>query len=268
VDIHTLTVRRQTFQNANKSNKTYVSHCFKAVWVQQGEAVWNIAGHRSYIRRNDVVLLNNEEKRRLEEIGVKEDLIFLVIELEPRYLYDVGLLALFTQRSLGYAHRIIHADSTLAELLQKIDQEEQSRRAYNKVMIAAHVTELLTRIARKESVAPAQATRIPPWMGAVLAYIEHAYDRKITLAELAAIAHMNTSAFSKAFTKANGIGPSQYLKHKRIGHAISRLEETDLTVVAIAVDCGYSNIANFYKAFHSLTGQTPSDYRSGQNTRV
>ncbi|WP_168120383.1 AraC family transcriptional regulator [Paenibacillus sp. HB172176] len=255
-------IRRQSFNNSNKSNRPHVSHCFKAVWIRQGAAEWKIAGELHTVYRNNIVLLNNEEERQLERILSREDLEFFTLELEPPFLYDSGLLPLFMGPFQSQsASRIIPADENLLRMLERIEHEDRKRDGYSSIIIAACGMQLLAETARALGLVIEPRFAINPQMKAALAHIDEHFTRRISLKELAAIAYMSPTAFSKAFTKSNGIGPAQYMKRKRIGHAIRLLEETDRTVTDIAMDSGFTNMANFYKAFHSLTRQTPGDYR-------
>jgi AraC-like DNA-binding protein len=148
--------------------------------------------------------------------------------------------------------------------LEQVDREDRERDGYSQVVIAPCVAQLLVGIARIIGFPAEIRPGIHPLMKSVLVHIDEHFARRISLNELAAIAHMSPTAFSKAFTKLNGIGPAQYIKRKRIGQAIRLLEDTDRTVIDIAMDCGFSNISNFYKAFHSLTGHAPGEYRTRQ----
>ncbi|MBD2846602.1 helix-turn-helix transcriptional regulator [Paenibacillus sp. IB182496] len=257
-------IRRHLFHSASTSGKLYVSHCFKIVWVRQGEAVWRIGGLAESIHSGDIVLLGNEEKRRFERVSAEQPLELMTMELEPRYLYDTGLLPLFTEAGAGgQKHRIVAAGPALTRLLELVDREERSPDGYSRVMLAACAAQILTGIARRIELPAGRRAVIPPRMAAAIAHIDAHFGRPIRLEELARIAHMSPTAFSKAFTRTNGVGPAQYIKRKRIGQAIRLLEETDRTVLDIALECGFANISNFYKAFHSLTGQAPGDYRGG-----
>lgn len=223
--------------------------------------MWNINGDRRQVQTHDIVLLNNEERRRLEWIEPPDDLLFLVLEIEPELLYNSPLLPLFTVPTAGYCHRVMTADQTCLRLLQQIEEEERQSDGYHGLAIAACTLQLLTAIARRLGLSVRSQPVIPQQMRQVIAHIDQHYRRKLPLDELAAIAHMSPTAFSKAFTRCNHIGPAQYIKRKRIALAIRLLEETERTVTDIALECGFSNISNFYKAFHSLTGKAPRDYR-------
>lgn len=264
----TIWIHRRSYNNLTKSNNPHVSHRFKVVWIRSGSCLWNIAGDLCAVNRDDIVLLNNEEQRLVEKVTSPGDLKFFIMEFEPRFLFDSELLQLFTKPVKGYVHRIIPADRQLAGILELIREESESQASYSQIVISSCVLQILALAARKVGLSPDHCSRVNPLMKAVLAYIDEHYTRRITLNELAKIAHMSSTAFSRYFTKYNGIGPIQYIKRKRITLAIRLLEETDRTILDIAMDCGFRNASNFYRAFHSLTRQVPGDYRTDRDDQA
>lgn len=255
-------IASRSFSNRTISAKPHISHRFKAVWVRSGSGFWNIAGDVCAVKQNDFVLLNNEEQRVIEQITSPENLDFFIVEFEPRLLFDSELLPLFTEPVNGYTHRIIPADSAMLDILGFTQREHASQDGFSHIILVSCIMQLLALSARRTGLSPGGSPRVNPLMKQVIAYIDQHYTRRISLEELAGIAHMSSTAFSRYFTRYNGIGPSQYLKRKRIALAIRLLEETDRTILDIAMDCGFQNVSNFYKAFHSLTHQVPGNYRN------
>lgn len=260
-------IHLKSFTNQTISQKPHVSHRFKAVWIRKGSGFWNIAGDVCAVKANDLVLLNNEEERVIEQVTSDEQLEFFIMEFEPRLLFDSGLLPLFTEQVNGYAHRIVAADKAMLYILERIKEEHTHRDGFTSLILVSCVMQLLALSARLTAFTPGHRPRVNPLMKQVLAYIDEHYTRRISLRELAGIAHMSSTAFSRYFTKYNGIGPSQYIKRKRIAQAIRLLEETDRTILDIAMDCGFQNISNFYKAFHILTRRVPGDYRPNRGEK-
>lgn len=255
-------VSERTYDQSSKSRRFYVSHHFKIVWVKDGSAIWNIAGYSRTVTKDDIVLLNNEEKRMLETI-VSPELVFFTMEFEPQFLFNSELFFLFSERAEdGSCHRIVRSDAAIGGLLERVREEHRCGTPYSETIIASCVIYLLALAARQIGLTPRPRLKVNSRMSEVLAYIDERYTRRITLEELASIARMSPTGFSKYFTKYNGIGPSQYMKRKRIELAIRLLEETDRTILDIALECGFQNVSNFYKAFHSLTQHVPSDYRT------
>lgn len=92
-------------------------------------------------------------------------------------------------------------------------------------------------------------------------YIAEHYDMPITVNQLAEIENYNATYYSDWFKQQTGVSPSMYLRYIRINRAKELLEETDYTVMDIAVMVGYSSNSTFTRAFHSVAGITPKEYR-------
>jgi AraC-like DNA-binding protein len=60
-----------------------------------------------------------------------------------------------------------------------------------------------------------------------------------------------------------GLTPSQLIVKTRITIASRLLRETNLSVAAIAQQCGYSDQSAFTRAFRQASGVTPLEYRRG-----
>ena len=92
-------------------------------------------------------------------------------------------------------------------------------------------------------------------------FIDFNYQDEITLESLAAIAGLNKYYFAHAFTKYYGQSPMSYLNQKRITTSQELLVSTDMTVAAIASQCGFSSQSYFSQSFKKSCGQTPAEYR-------
>lgn len=95
----------------------------------------------------------------------------------------------------------------------------------------------------------------------VLSYIKDNYKEKIHISDLAGQANLNQQYFCRFFKKAIGRSPMAYLNDYRIRQARRLLEETDLPVTEVCLECGYNNLGNFLKEFRKAAGTTPLKYR-------
>lgn len=94
-----------------------------------------------------------------------------------------------------------------------------------------------------------------------LTYIKEHYKEKIYIADLAGQVSLNEQYFCRFFKKAIGHSPIEYVNEYRIKQALRLLEETDLSVMEICLECGYNNLGNFLREFRKLTNTTPLQYR-------
>jgi AraC-like DNA-binding protein len=67
--------------------------------------------------------------------------------------------------------------------------------------------------------------------------------------------------FSRFFKQRTGQSFYAYLSSLRLGHAKAMLLKTDLPVIDIARNCGFSSLSTFFRVFKTGTGSTPSQYR-------
>lgn len=92
-------------------------------------------------------------------------------------------------------------------------------------------------------------------------FIQCNFNKKILLDDIAAAAGMNTKYFCSYFKKHTRTTPITYLTMLRIRHAKLLLRERNLSVLEIALNCGFDNVSFFIRQFKIATGQTPGQYR-------
>lgn len=83
----------------------------------------------------------------------------------------------------------------------------------------------------------------------------------VLLEEAAAVACMSPFHFHRLFARAYGETPHRFATRQRIDRAKALLAGTDLTVLDICLEVGYSSVGTFSRRFAELVGRTPSDYR-------
>lgn len=94
-----------------------------------------------------------------------------------------------------------------------------------------------------------------------LTYIKENYKEKIYIGDLARQVNLNEQYFCRFFKKALGRTPMEYVNEYRIKQTRRLLEETDLPVTDVCLECGYNNLGNFLREFRKYTGTTPLQYR-------
>ena len=95
----------------------------------------------------------------------------------------------------------------------------------------------------------------------ILTYIKDNYKEKIYISDLAEQVSLNEQYFCRFFKKAIGRTPMEYVNEYRIKQTRRLLEETDLPVTEVCLECGYNNMGNFLREFRRQTGATPLQYR-------
>lgn len=103
----------------------------------------------------------------------------------------------------------------------------------------------------------------------VLNFIHENLTHRMYAPQLAKVAHLEPSYFSRVFRQHFGVPPVRYILQRRIQKAQQLLLQTDEPVGAIAVQVGILDIFHFSATFRRITGMSPTAYRSwcrGQRT--
>ena len=100
-------------------------------------------------------------------------------------------------------------------------------------------------------------------MSKVYDYAMERYQEPITLDEIAEKANMSKNAFCRYFKKRTNKTFFQFLIEIRIENACKLMvKNPELSIAAIAEQCGFNNIANFNRKFKAFKGCTPTQYRN------
>ncbi len=92
-------------------------------------------------------------------------------------------------------------------------------------------------------------------------YIDNKYMEDISVTDIASMMYMDRTAFSKGFSQKYGVSPREYLCSCRLTSSAEMLENTNLPISEIAIDCGYKDYPNFSKMFKRKYGISPREYR-------
>jgi AraC-like DNA-binding protein len=98
-------------------------------------------------------------------------------------------------------------------------------------------------------------------MNKVHAYVMKNFREKISLDEVAEIANMTPSSFSRYFKTHANKTFSDFLSEIRIGHACKLLLEKEMDITEICYESGFQTLSNFNRQFKSVTAYNPLAYR-------
>jgi AraC family transcriptional regulator len=106
-------------------------------------------------------------------------------------------------------------------------------------------------------------------VGAAVSYLRQEWShlplRRVGVTEIATAAHVSRGYLNRLFHDTFGSSVSVALEHLRCSRAEALLTRTDLTIAAIARQCGYVDVAHFSHRFSRIHGISPSAYRSPAN---
>ena len=155
---------------------------------------------------------------------------------------------------------IIACMRRLADLSERTDDVSIMFGEHLVAALCHHV--FATYSAGREAVEIGYASEISPAIAALLReYVQDRLNKRIRLEELAALTGMAPKPFLKAFRRAFGTTPAQYVIDKRVQSARALLADTSLTITEIALMTGFSHHAHLTRTFSRRLGTPPSRYR-------
>ncbi|TGV12111.1 AraC family transcriptional regulator [Mesorhizobium sp. M8A.F.Ca.ET.173.01.1.1] len=101
-----------------------------------------------------------------------------------------------------------------------------------------------------------------------LTYLFQHFAEDLKLPDMADLAGMSESTFSRFFQKNTGNSFSDHLAKLRLWQACKLLADTDVPITEICFQVGYMNISNFNRAFLRKHKMTPSSYRKLSRQRL
>lgn len=78
---------------------------------------------------------------------------------------------------------------------------------------------------------------------------------------LARVSGVSEAHFARSFRLAFGIPPHRYLLTRRVERAAALLRDTDLPVIEVAFQTGWSSLGTFGRTFRDVTGESPGELR-------
>jgi AraC-like DNA-binding protein/quercetin dioxygenase-like cupin family protein len=184
----------------------------------------------------------------------------LLLELPP------ATLSMLAERAItvaGAAH--FPPDTWEARLARRMGEELQAGGAEAAVAIDALLLELLVHRARQSHQWRDQ--RCPRWLVRARELVHERFASQLSLLDLAVEVDVHPVTLARAFQRAFGHSPREYLEQVRVEHARAELADTDQSIAAIAAACGFYDQSHLTRRFRRLTGSTPAVFRAQTRSR-
>ena len=245
---------------------------FEITLVNAGYGEYTTENNKYPMEPGDIFVFSSNEVHcitKAEEGG----LCITNLHFEPRYLgeefsenYGDSSLAFCLFHAPGFANRISAKEADiLRNYHTKIKEEFESEGDSYSLAIHSYLNliliELLRHHAYRSSAAPKSAL---PDLLKIYNYIDQHLEEPMTLIEIAALAGISPNYFSRRFKEWNGLSLWDYITAQRIEKAVKLIlsPDNELTILEIALSCGFNNTVNFNKAFKKQKGFTPRDLRN------
>jgi signal transduction histidine kinase/DNA-binding response OmpR family regulator len=86
-------------------------------------------------------------------------------------------------------------------------------------------------------------------------------DHTFSIEHLCKTVHLSQRQLQRKLEALTGFSPNQFIRNIRLNHAKVLLRDPDLSVTAVAYDCGFSDPSYFARVFKQEFGSTPLEWR-------
>lgn len=232
---------------------------FEFVWLLQGTAEWRY-DLGSIALGLDSLLLGRP--------GIQDSFIWdRTRPTRHAYLHFelVGQLPQLPDPSRWPLVRTLPGDDPLRPLLRYLLDLSQDRSGTHQ-RITQEVLRLLLILFVQGPLPDRDDELVPAHLDTLLDFVRAAWSppaptRALSLRDLAAGACISTGYLSRLFHRHCGIGPVAAFELLRLARAATLLVRSNLSVAAVAQDCGFANPYHFSRRFHRVYGQPPGRYR-------
>ena len=166
--------------------------------------------------------------------------------------------------SSAFVPRPLFFDQTLFQIAKLLATECDGRDASPRLYGDGLSVALLLRLAALGKATcrqPAKGGLPPHRLRLVTDYLHAHLAENVSLRELATIAQLSRSQFSRAFRASTGLSAHQWLLNARIESAKEFLLFEKLSIAEIALLTGFADQAHFSRQFGRIVGSSPSSWR-------
>ena len=185
--------------------------------------------------------------------SVIEHIISVIGQERFNMLYDQISIALTPQ-----------ATEQINQIVKLIEHEWNNYDTYSNAIIQGLVIQFFVIALRGQSFSPKNDVILKEAHFSLINaihYVQCHYAEDPSLRETATAVHLSDAYLSRLFTSRLDTTYSRFLTGVKISHAMELLVNTNLTITAIAGQCGYDNSNYFSDAFKKIVGISPLKYR-------
>ena len=239
-------------------------------YVLSGEIEITLANRAYYVRKNQGYFTNSNVLSRFSKVTdtvLAHTHLFHPIFLsghfksifETKYLdpviHNKNIDALIFTGETSNQQKILQKLRQASALQHEENVEFQTRNLFSELWLL-----LLEEI--KEQPAHTVNFQNQERVQNMLTFIHAHYSEKLTLNDIAAAVSVSTRECIRCFRNTIRQTPLEYVMEYRLNMAKRLLDDTEMSITDLSLQCGFSSNAYFGKIFREKYGMTPLQYRN------
>lgn len=166
------------------------------------------------------------------------------------------------RRALAAAPRRFPASTRLIDLIRQLHAEHTDpRSALRRAAAEALFQLLIVQLVRDAEQAETHRKTVSREVLAAQRWMLDRLDQSLGLEGAADAAGLSVTRLHERFRAETGLSPAEWRNRRRLDLARRQLADSDLSIINIAMRCGFNTSQYFATAFKKHVGLTPSAYR-------
>lgn len=254
----------------NLTEEPYFMHFHDYVEISllaQGTGMQNINGTEYHMPTYTLTVMHNHDCHRYYDLS--PDNLLYNLSLLPSLLPDEMLKKL---NNLPFDKICVvpeHVGKSILAIMNALEYSQNLHKDYPANFAPTLCRSLIDIFLHHYTLMPSASSEDP---GGILQnsliYINAHYTSALPLTEIAEHAKCCPSYLSEHFHKKMGMTIKQYVNIMRLKHAKKLLISTDLPIMSICFECGFSSLASFNRNFLEFEKVSPSAYRKSYNSNM
>lgn len=247
---------------------------FEMVYIKRGNAVFQIAGQDVNMGPNDIVIIKPYQPHKFK-VKSPSGCEFIVLSFKFRNEHDneysdVSLNDFIefvkNKESGAFITFKVSRRNDIVYVMNRILREKEKQDIWGDFLSYLLIMELFVLISRAlkmewEENIKSKSLKIKELMHVAKEYMDHNYEKDLSLTDVAKYIFLSQSYFAHAFKEEFNISPKSYLLKVRVEKSKELLERSDMKVSDIALSVGFSSQQRYNDIFKKCVGMTPLKYR-------
>lgn len=242
------------------------SHCNYFVYVLSGKKQWNTRQKEYLVHAGEMIFV--KKGANIIHKFFEKDFCALIIFVPDSFIKDVIGTHPLSKSKSGYDHSDnvipLPLNRTLNTYLQSLYAYFYQKNVPDTSLLELKFKELLLNLASSSDYKDLHAY----WLSicqhtkpSIQAIMEANFTYNLSQKEFARICGRSLTIFKRDFKEIYGCSPGRWLTQKRLEHARTLLENTNLPINDLLFDCGFENPSHFTRVFKEKYGTTPTSYK-------
>ena len=178
---------------------------------------------------------------------------------------DGALDFLSEVRAHSRSHLKLLPRPALAGCMRRIREEQQREERGQDEMMRLLFAQLFILLSREFAAffgEESGRTTANPRLRSLLGIVRNEYCRELAIEEIAGRCGASSRYLRREFRACLGMGIGDYIQELRLRKARSLLSDKRLTVLEVALDCGFGSSQYFSRVFKKTVGMSPGQFRN------